>query len=222
MQGIQITRQVMASALTALAITLAAPQAHAAIDVVNTQVPTGTLLGSNTLDSGDWLAQKFTVSAATQIDSVMAYVLSSDAANDLGKTFTLALYANNASTNLPALNWFADQQGQLFQAQATYNGDGWNGLSNLGWTLSAGSYWLALEQSGGANEASSLQVPTGALPVAQAVAYYAGGQGYASTSASDTFGLHITAVTPAVPEPDGYLLAFTALGLIGLAARRMR
>lgn len=219
MQGkITSTRIAKAISVAAVAIALVPVQAFA-FDLVNTQAPSGSLIGSNTLDAGNWLAEKFTLSSAAQINSVLAYVLSSDGASDMGKTFTIALYGNGAG-DLPALDWNAAQQGQLFQATATYDGDGWNGLINLNWSIGAGSYWLALEQSGDAGNASSLQLPTGALPAAQAVAYYAGGQSYASTGPSDTFGLRITAVTPAVPEPSSMALVLASLGLIGLVARK--
>lgn len=203
-------------AVAAIAITLPL-QAHA-YDVVNTNVPVNGLIMSNTVDSSNWMAEKFSVSSTTQIDSVMAYVLSNDTAGDAGKTFTIALYAD--SSNLPALNFAALNQGQLFQTTATYGADGWNGTTGLNWTINAGSYWIALEGGSDANSAANLQAPTGALPVAQAVAYYAGGQKYAATGLSDSFGLHVTAVTPAVPEPGSLMLMLTSLGILGLATRR--
>lgn len=195
-----------------------ASAAHAQSYLVNTQVPTGSLQGSNSLDSTEWFAEQFTVSSAVQINSVMAYVKSNDIPNDTGGTFSIALYGNNAS-NLPSLNANLQQQGKLFQGTATYNGDGWNGLSNLNWSVGPGTYWLALEQYGLPSEAGSLQLPSGALPVAQAVAFYSGGQHYATDTLSDTFGLQITAA-PAVPEPSSMALALCALGVLGFLARR--
>lgn len=211
-----MTSKILRHALAASALCALLPlHAHASADLLNTAVPSGGLAMSNTLDSGDWLAEKFTVGAATQIDSVSAYVLSLDGASDAGRTFTIALYANSAG-NLPALNFAADNQGQLFQTTVTYTADGWNGVSGLSWSVATGSYWLALEVGGDASNASFLQVPSGALPAAQAVAYYAGGQQYAATGLSDTFGAHVTAV----PEPGSLVLVLTGLGLVGVAARR--
>lgn len=203
----------------AAAIVMALPLQARAYDVVNTQVPSGGLAMSNTVDSGNWLAEKFTVSGATQIDSIAAYLLSGDSAGDAGKTFTIALYAG--SGNLPALDFASASQGQLFQATATYQADGWNGVSNLNWNVNAGSYWVALEGGSDAGSATFLQAPSGALPAAEAVAFYAGGQRYASTGLSDTFGLHVTAIT-AVPEPDSLALALTSLGVIGWMLARRR
>jgi hypothetical protein len=211
-----MTSKILRQALAASALCALLPlQAHASFDLLNTAVPSGSLAMSNTLDSGDWLAEKFTVAAATQIDSVSAYVLSLDKLADAGKTFTIALYADNGG-NLPALNFAADNQGQIFQTTATYNADGWNGVGGLNWSVAAGSYWLALEVGGDASSASFLQLPAGALPAAQAVAYYAGGQQYAATGPSDTFGAHVTAV----PEPSGLALALTSLGVLGMVMRR--
>jgi hypothetical protein len=205
-------------ALTVAAIVATLPlQAHA-YDVVNTAVPGNGLFMSNTVDSGNWMAEKFSVSSATQIDSVLAYVLSNDASADAGKSFTIALYAD--SSNLPSLDFNAINQGQLFQTTATYNADGWTGVSGLNWSINAGGYWIALEGGSDVNSAMQLQAPTGALPVAQAVAYYAGGQHYAATGLSDAFGLHVTAVTPAVPEPGSLALMLTSIGVLALVARR--
>ena len=84
-----------ALAVAALAAVLPL-QAQAASYVVNTDVPTGSLFMSNTVDSGNWIAERFTVSASTQIDSIAAYLLSSDTSGaDIGKTFTIALYGNS-------------------------------------------------------------------------------------------------------------------------------
>jgi len=73
---------------------------------------------------------------------------------------------------------------------------------------------MALEAD--ASSAAFLQAPSGALPVAQAVAFYSGGQQYAATGLSDTYGLHVTAV----PEPTSLMLILTSLGMLGIAARR--
>jgi len=182
-------------------------QAQASVSLINTSTPSNGLIGSNTVDSGNWIAEKFSFTSATQIDSVKAYVLSADAYSDLGKTFTIALYADQGG--LPALSFANANQGQLYQTTATYNGDGWNGSTGLNWTLAAGSYWFALEAGSDASSASYLQAPTGALPTAEAVAY--------CTGVSDSFGLQVTA---AVPEPDSLALLLAGIGLVAVAARR--
>jgi hypothetical protein len=212
-------KRITSALALAVAALTASASALASANVIDTSVPTGNLAGSNTVDASNWIAERFTLAAPALIEHVSAYVLSGDAGNDLGKTFTLAVYANSAS-NLPALNWFDGQQGQLFHTTLTYNGDGWNGSTGLNWQLAAGSYWFALEADG--NGPSSLQAPTGALPVANAVAGYSGSitgysqQGYSS---ADSFGLQAGAAS-AVPEPATVLITLAGLLVtVGLTRR---
>lgn len=214
-----MTSSSLRHALAAAAVFALLPlQALASVDVLNTGAPSGGLIMSNTIDSGNWLAEKFSVAGTTRIDSVSAYVLSLDSLSDAGKSFTIALYANNAH-NLPALDFGAINQAQLFQTTATYTADGWNGVNGLNWSVAAGSYWIALEVGGDAGSTAFLQAPTGALPVTQAVAFFSGGQQYTATGLSDAYGLHVTA---AVPEPESLMLILTGLAVTGLATRRRR
>ncbi|KAJ8135520.1 hypothetical protein OY671_011267, partial [Metschnikowia pulcherrima] len=145
-------------ALAVAALAAVSPsQAQAASYVVNTDVPTGSSFMSNTVDSGNWIAERFTVSASTQIDRIAAYSSPSDTSGaDIGKTFTIASYGNStvAGSSSPASNFGSPSQGQSFQTTATYTADGWNGVSGSNWTVTAGSYWVASE--GGADSNSAL------------------------------------------------------------------
>ncbi|MDE2595024.1 MAG: hypothetical protein KGL57_12380, partial [Burkholderiales bacterium] len=185
-----MTTKMIRQALAVAAIAATLPlQAHASGSLtVNTAVPTGSLIMSNNVDSTDWLAERFTVSASTQIDSINAYLLSADTSGaDIGKTFTIALYGDStyAGKLLPSLNFGLPNHGQLFQTSATYTADGWNGSSGLNWSIAAGSYWVALEVGSDPSNASFLQAPTGAQPVAEAVAFFDGsGTRYQSTDLS--------------------------------------
>lgn len=205
----------IASAVLAATLLAAAPAAHAqSFNLVQTSTPTGGAIGANSLSDTAWLAERFEATGAVRIDSVMAYLLSDTPDTDLGKSFTLALYAD--INNLPSLDFNATNNGKLFQASATYNGDGWNGLSQLNWQLGAGKYWLALEVNG-TSDAGSLLAPVGAQPATN-VALWSGGQHYAAIGSSETFGLAIVA-TP-VPEPTGLALMLGGLGVLSLVARR--
>lgn len=206
----------IASAVLAATLLAAAPVAHAqSFNLVQTSTPTGGAIGANSLSDTAWLAERFETTGNVRIDSVMAYLLSDDASGDLGKSFTLALYAD--INNLPSLDFNATNNGKLFQASATYNGDGWNGLSQLNWQLGAGKYWLAVEAGSGPNDAGWLLAPVGTQPSTN-VALWSGGQHYAAIGSSDTFGLAIVA-TP-VPEPTGLALMLGGLGVVSLVARR--
>ncbi len=209
------------SALSAAAIALLAPsQAHAA-DIVNTPVTSGGLTQAYTLDGSNWVAQSFSLDANTQITSVMAYLLSNAGGSDTGTQFSVAIYANEmGNVSRPALNFNLDNHGALFVQDATYKGDGWNGLSQLQWSLGAGSYWLALEVSpDSSNAPTGLLAPTGAL-LATGVASYTDGQHYAVTSPSESFGLRITGAAPAVPEPNALALMLAGMGVVGWLRKR--
>jgi hypothetical protein len=203
----------------ACALTLAASHARAST-LIDTQAPAGGLTNSPTVDTSSWLAERFTLAQATTVSSISAFLLSSDEGNDIGKSLTLAVYADTsrgAETSIPDLDWFADQQGQLFQTGLTFNGNGWSSASNLNWSLASGKYWFALETDG--SGVSGLQVPTGTPQFADKVAFYSGGTGYSTNGmspSSDTFGLRVSAV----PEPTSIPLALAGMSVMALLLRR--
>ncbi|WP_077033775.1 PEP-CTERM sorting domain-containing protein [Pelomonas sp. KK5] len=206
------------AALALVAAACFASQANAATTtVLDTGKPSGGVVGALSIDAVDWMAESFTLSSKTTIDSVLTYVQST--AFDEGQGFTVALYAatSKGGALVPAINFFADQQGQLQQFSATFTGNGgWIGQSGLNWTLDAGTYFIAVETDG--NGVQGLVLPTGGLSrLPGAVAYYTGGSGYDAdpSVAADAFGLRVTAVS-AVPEPAS--MALMLLGMAGVAA----
>lgn len=191
--------------------------------VLNTGTPTGGLIGANSIDSVDWVAESFTLNSTTTIGSILAYV-NSTAATDNGLTYTVALYGSKgaAGSLVPNINFQASNQGQLDQFTATYaSGGGWIGNSNLNWTLAAGTYFVAIETDG--TGVQGLVLPTGGLStLPSAVALYSGGTGYVADPAisSDAFGLQVSAA--AVPEPGTVGMMLLGLGVLGMAVRRGR
>lgn len=203
----------------ALAVSAALP-AHAQ-SVLNTGKPTGGVVGADSIDSVDWMAESFTLTSKTTIDSIFTYVNSTAADEGLG--FTVALYGSKgaAGSQVPSINFFANNQGQLAQFNATYTaGGGWTGQSGLNWTLDAGTYFVAIETDG--SGVQGLVLPTGGLKtLPSALAFYTGGNGYDSDPAisTDAFGLQVNAVS-AVPEPSTFAMMALPLALFGLFARR--
>ncbi len=207
----------------AAALTLAAALPAQAQSVLNTGTPTGGVVGALSIDSSDWVAESFTLGAKTTIDSIFTYVNSTAADEGLG--FTVALYSSKgaAGSQVPSLNFFANNQGQLAQFNATYTaGGGWVGQSGLNWTLDAGTYFVAIETDG--SGVQGLVLPTGGLSkLPSALAFYTGGNGYDVDPqiSTDAFGLQVNAVS-AVPEPSTFAMMAMSLGVVGLLARRRR
>ena len=197
----------LASALVAVC---AAPLSAQASFVLDTGVPSGSGLAAN-LDSSDYYAAEFTLGASETITSIESYVTAG--ADSPGDTFTIALYS-------------ADDFGQrtstpVFAGQATYEADGWTGLTGLGLSgLAAGNYWAAVEV-GSADSAFALGLPTPAAGgTAPALAYaFNSGPGY-TTVGAPAIGMEVQ-VAP-VPLPGALLLfASGLLGLGGAARRRV-
>ena len=215
----------MKTALTALALAFAAAlpaAAQAQTIVFNTGTPTGGVINATSIDSVDWIAESFTLTKTTTIDTIQTYVNSTAA--DAGLGYTVALYGARSSSGglVPNINFQATNNNQLDQFTATYQaGGGWVGQSGLGWTLGAGTYFVAVETDG--TGVQGLVLPTGGLTTLPgAVAQYNDGASYVADPAiaSDAFGLRVTAA--AVPEPSSLALLLAGLGLTAVIVRRRR
>ena len=217
------TPLVMRAGLAAAALALLAPVAAQAqtYTAFSTGTPSGATL-ADSLSTTNWVAEEFTLSSATTVDSISAYVQSAVDALDLGSTFTIALYANHGGE--PALNPFDfSSHGQLDSALVTYANDGWNSTaSGLGWNLAAGNYWVALEIEGNPTDASFLTATTGVSTQPLAVATYSG-DSYSTVGntplANYSFGVNISAASPA-PEPQSLAVVLAGLAVLGLIKRR--
>jgi len=221
-----MNRTLLQAGLAAAFMTAAALPAHAVVvgPIFSTGTPSGGVVQSDAIDASDWVAESFTLQSAATINSIQAYVLSAADSLDAGQTFTVALYGSKPAGGalVPNLNWNANNQGQLGQFTATYTSNGgWIGQSNLGWSLAAGTYFVAIE-IGSADGASNLVLPTGVTNAPANVAFYTGGQAYTadSTPAADAFGLTITPLVSAVPEPSAAALLLAGLAFAGAVARR--
>lgn len=201
-------KTVVMGALTAAC--LAPLGAHAAF-ILDTGTPTAGLPVA--LDGNDYYAAEFALGASQAITSIQAFVTAGG--DQPGATFTVALYS--------ASDFGGRNSSPVFAEQATYQQDGWTGLTNLNITgLAAGDYWAAVEV--GANDtATGLGLPAVAGGSVPALAYaFNAGSGYTSAGAT-SIGMQVE-VAP-VPLPGALLLLGSGLlgvGGIGGAARRRR
>jgi len=182
--------------------------------IVDTGTPTSST-GGVVLGSGEWLAAEFTTTQAWNIGSIQGYISNNNDDNQIGNTFTITVYDD--------LNNHPDLVDPVeFSQQATFNGNGWNGLSginnNAGFSLGAGTYWVAFE-IGPNNDTfqGTMPVPS-ANPLA--TAWYDG----ISTSGYNTVtgtGYEIgVQIASAVPLPPSLLLFVSGALAIGRFGKR--
>jgi len=192
----------MRRALLGLALLASAGGAHAAL-VLDTGTPGGG--APIMLDGSDFAAAAFSLADGQALNSLQAYLTG----GTLGDTFSVALYAADGSGSLPGT--------QIGTWQATWNGDGYNGVSGLSLTgLAAGNYWAAFEV-GTDDTTTGLELSTGAASgTAPALGYaFNSGAAYQSLTGT-TFSVKVDAQP--VPLPASLLLLGS--GVLGLGGRR--
>ncbi|MET3108492.1 hypothetical protein AAKU67_003040 [Oxalobacteraceae bacterium GrIS 2.11] len=194
---------------------LAAGSASATTNVITTGPVSNSAVGSTIIDSNDFLDGQITLTGPQAISSIQAYLL--DPFGAAGDNFNITLYGNTSNNQLGNL---------LYSGTATYSGtDGWNGLSNLNWAVTGGTYWVGLEVTG--DQATTFFAPTGAASLLANTAFSAnGGSSYSYRNISGTglakdlnFGLTVTSIA-AVPEADEWLMMLLGLGVVGFLASR--
>lgn len=202
--------------LAMMAVGLLPLAAAHATTVLNTGTPNGIGPAVN-LDSGDWQAAEFSLSAGQTINGIQVYLNNSlDFPASVGDTFTVSLYDAGSSFtgNHPSLEntW-----------SATYNGDGWNGVSgDLGLSgLTAGNYWVAFEigASDTGGQFNLFQPAAGTGTPALGYAFASQGDYVLETAQNVTpFGVQVD-VAP-VPLPSSVLLLGGGLLAAGGLLRR--
>ncbi|WP_342616648.1 PEP-CTERM sorting domain-containing protein [Rhodoferax sp. GW822-FHT02A01] len=188
-----------------LALLLSVNVAHAEL-AVNTGTPDNT--GSQiAVDSADWLAGQVTFNQAYQVNSISAYL---DQLFPGGNDFSITLYSNTSANKVGS---------QLYSSTATFTGTGWNGASNLNWTVDSGTYWIGLEVSD--TQGSNLvapQIATGTPLTRTAITSGNGYDSHQSGASAYQFGLRVD-VAP-VPEPTSVAMLLAGIGLIGVALKK--
>ena len=121
-------KTLLSTLATAAALVLA-PAAYAAT-VIDTGTPNGSGGFPLAFDGTDWVAAKVSFAQATTIAGISGYILGGAS----GDTFDISLYADGAKPG-----W------QVATTTATYGSAGWNGASDLDWTVAAGTWWIEFE-----------------------------------------------------------------------------
>ena len=182
------------SALPAVAATL-----------VDTGVQVGNNGGGGTLGTANYLAGQFSLSSAAKIGSVQAFIASYNAPN----TIRVNLRSDAAGT--PGAALFTSQ----FDTLAGASNGMWQGLGGLDWALSAGTYWVSLENLTGGAAYTPYHVPSPLGAYA-----FSPDAGASWTAQPSLFGLRIEDTAGAVPEPATWAMMILGLGLTAAAMRR--
>jgi len=182
--------------------------------VLDTGTPDGST-GTFVLSTSSWLAAEFTTTSTENITSLAAYL--THGVGKPGDTFTFDI---DASANFLAPTRTSART-VLDSVTGTYTADGWN-TTGTNFTLSAGTYWLALQVASTSNT-KGLDAPgesSAANGTAPAAAFaYAGTNGEFTVSGAPAIGLQIAA-NP-VPLPASvWLLGSALLAALGWANRR--
>jgi len=200
----------------ALAAATVAPGIASASLVLDTGTPTSSA-NPMLLDGNDYYAAEFNLTAGQTVTGIQAFIVNAGL-DQPGDTFTVALYGSDLLTSRSPT--------QLFSGQATYEQDGWTGLSGLSFTAATtGTYWAAFEV--GPNDSAlglGLPSPTsGGTAPALDFAYSSVGSGGYSDQGAMPFGVQVT-VADAAPVPLPPAVALFGTGVLGLGAllRRRR
>jgi hypothetical protein len=206
--------------MAALAIAALSPGLAFADLILDPGTPPLTGTSAATLNSSDWYAEEFSVSAGETITQLSAFL--TQGVGQPNDTFTFDLYSASG-TFLGASN--GTREPVTDSATGTFTANGWNSVG-VNWNnLTAGNYWLAVEVSSTA-QTRGLDLPTessasAAAATASPLAYAFAGSNheFGTAGAPPDVGLQVTAASP-VPLPAAVWLLGSGLVALGAARRR--
>jgi hypothetical protein len=207
--------------MAALAIAALSPGLAFADLILDPGTPPLTGTSAAVLNSSDWYAEEFSVSAGETITQLSAFL--TQGIGNPNDTFTFDLYSASG-TFLGASN--GTREAVTDAATGTFAANGWNSVS-VNWSnLTAGNYWLAVEVTS-TQQTRGLDLPTessasAASATASPLAYAFAGTNhqFATTGAPPDVGLQVTAASPVPLPAAGWLLGSGIVALIGAARRR--
>lgn len=182
----------------------------------------GTSCGGNTLfndgSNYQYLAAKFSLSDNAVLSDVEGWM---QADGWLGKTLTIAIYGDGGQVPNAADQLYSQAFSIYAPASQDGYGNAWQGLSGLGWLLSAGNYWISFEVRSGQDywgymPSGSWGAPT---PLADEAFQYSGNGTTWLQYDSMNIGVRIQGDYVVPVPPTIWLMA---LGLFGLAIKSRR
>lgn len=196
------------STLTIATLSLAYAIPATAATIVDTGIPPSISLGL-ILDGRQSLAANF-ISPTTTLRNISIYLVGFDSRIGVNTTFHVVLYSN--INNLPGT--------ELFSARAVYNGgEGFYGVSNVNWAVSAGEYFAAFETRQGDTFSGFAPRPS---PNPLGIEAFRTINGYLRLDEAD-LGIRIDDnLAASVPEPSTWAMIIVGFGFIGSGLRRRR
>jgi hypothetical protein len=165
------------------------------------------------LNTVNWYAAEFSVTAGTDITSLAAYL--TQGSGQVGDTYTWDIYSTSGTF------FGANREPYTYTATGKFTVNGWN-TTSVNWVpTTSGNYWVALQvsstsQTRGLDLTTESSVTSGTAP-AIAFAYAGTNNRYAADTST---GVGIEVSTTPVPLPASAWLF--AGGLLGFGALRRR
>lgn len=182
----------------------------------------GTSCGGSTLfrynTDYQYLSAKFSLADAAVVSSVEGWM---NTFGSIGDTLTIAIYGDGGQIPNVANQLYS----QAFSIYAPVSQDGygnaWQGLSGLGWLLSAGNYWISFEVRSGQDYWGYMPSGTWGAPnpLADEAFQYSGNGATWLQDDGMNIGVRIQGDYVVPVPPTIWLMA---LGLLGLAIKSRR
>ena len=186
------------------------PGSQAATYIVDTGTPVSASPGYDLGDTYDQaLAAQFFLNSDYTLSGIEGYM-----SGVLNETGTIAVYSDNGNT--PGTEVFSS----AFVGSS--NDAAWQGIDNISWLLTAGTYWVAFEERAGQSLSGGMlkSAPSPLGIEATKNTFSPQQSGWVVGNGLD-FGVRIAADIPSVPIPAAvWLFGSGLIGLISLARRK--
>jgi hypothetical protein len=208
----------------AVAAMFLAPVIANASLILDTGTP-ATGASSELLDSGQWFAAEFGITAGQTVSSLSVYLSKPGGLGQVGDTYTLDIFSSAGFLGRAAGQTLDYTTSGTFTASNAWNTTNLAATTSGTWSApSTGNYWVAIEVNS-STQTRGLDLPTtsnnGTAP-AEAFAYLGSNtNNQFTTSGAPDVGFQVNTVPVPVPAGASWLLGAGLVG-IGSFARRRR